>query len=514
MLEEERKYDVDPNFELPSLTDALPRGGKVVPLPAKTLRATYYDTDTARLARAGISIRYRSGERGKPPWTVKLPTTGGAESRDEITREGQSRKMPEDLVAVLTAYHRGAALVPAVTIRTLRRAYEIRGRTGEVLAEVADDTVSVLDGRTVTKEFREIEVERKEGSTKLLDKVEAILVGAGANRGEFLPKHARAMGERAAAPPDLTPPKQPKRARPTAGDIVVTAIRKHIERIFQADPYLRLRSPMPDGDTAVHQMRVGCRRLRSDLRTFKPLLDPHWADNLRAGASWLAEVLGHARDAEVLRERLQRTAGIDPVAPLDPAAVARFDADLAARNEDALQSLENVIGSERYATLLDVLVEAAREPQLGDGAKEKADIALTRLVAKPWRQLSTTGRGRVGAGDLDLLGLDADWHSVRIRAKRARYAVESVAKLIGGEAAALGESLTEVQELLGEHQDAAIAADTWLAIARSDVDDHALAVAAGRLFERERAAVRRARERFPAAWALANTPEHTAWLHP
>jgi CHAD domain-containing protein len=511
MLEEERKYEVDPEFRLPSLTDALPKGGTVVPLPAKTLRATYYDTDTARLARAGISIRYRSGEKGKPPWTVKLPTSGAAESRDEITREG-SRTMPEDLVALLTAYHRGAPLVPAVTIRTQRRAYELRDRDGEVLAEVADDTVSVLDGDEVTGAFREVEVERKAGRTKLLDKVEAILVGAGATRGAFLPKHARAMGERAAAPPDLVPPGSLPRESPTAGDVVVVALRKHIEKIFQSDPYLRLRSPMPDGDTPVHQMRVGCRRLRSDLRTFKPLLDPQWVDNLRAGASWLAEALGTARDAEVLRERLQRTAGIDPVAPLDPAAVARFDADLAARHEDALQTLENVINSERYATLLDVLVQAAREPQLGPTARERADVALTRMVAKPWRQLSTTGRGRVGAGDLDALGLDDDWHSVRIRAKRARYAVESVAKLVGGPAAALGESLTEVQELLGEHQDAAIAADTWLAIARSDVDDHALAVAAGRLVERERTAVRRARERFPAAWAAANTPEHTEWL--
>lgn len=513
MLEEERKYDVDTAFRLPLLTEALPKGGTVVPLPPKTLRATYYDTETARLARAGISVRYRSGERGKPPWTVKLPTSGAAEARDEINRDGAKGAMPAELVALLTAYHRGAPLAPAVTIRTVRRAYELRSRTGEVLVEVADDTVSVLDGRDVTSQFREIEVERKDGSTKLLDRIETILVGAGANRGAFLPKHARAMGERAAAPPDLTPPKAPStRDRPTAGDIVVTAVRKHIEKIFQADPYLRLRTAMPDGDTPVHQMRVGCRRLRSDLRTFKPLLDPQWSDNLRAGASWLAEVLGVARDAEVLRERLQRTAGADPVAPLDPAAVARFDADLAARHEDALQALENVLGSERYATLLDVLVEAAREPQLGAGARDKADVALTRLVARPWRQLSTSGRGRVGAGDLDLLGLDDDWHSVRIRAKRARYAVESVAKLIGGPAAALGESLTEVQELLGEHQDAAIAAETWLTIARSDVDDHALAVAAGRLVERERASVRRARERFPAAWAVANTPEHTGWL--
>jgi CHAD domain-containing protein len=269
---------------------------------------------------------------------------------------------------------------------------------------------------------------------------------------------------------------------------------------------------MPDGDTPVHQMRVGCRRLRSDLRTFQPLLDPAWANHLRAGASWLAEALGAARDAEVLRARLQRTAAADPVAPLDPAAVARFDAELAARHEDALQALEDVLASDRYATLLDVLVEAAREPQLSVAAKEPATVALTRMVAKPWRQLSTSGRDRVGAGDLDPLGADDDWHSVRIRAKRARYAVESVAKLAGGEAAALGEALTEVQELLGEHQDAAIAADTWLAIARSDVDDHALAVTAGRLVERERAAVRRARERFPAAWSALETSGHTGWL--
>jgi CHAD domain-containing protein len=511
MLEEERKYDVDTAFQLPSLKEALPKGGRVVPLPAKTLRATYFDTENVRLARAGISIRYRSGERGKPPWTVKLPTTGAAEARDEITRDGTRRTMPDDLVALLTAYHRGAPLQPAVTIRTLRKAYELRGRDGEVLVEIADDTVSVLEGRDVVDQFREIEVERKEGGAKLLDKVEAVLLEAGAKRGRFVAKHARAMGSRASAPPDLTPPAA-SRTKPSAGDIVVTAVRKHVEKIFQSDPYLRLRSALPDGDTPVHQMRVGCRRLRSDLRTFKPLLDPQWADNLRAGASWLAEVLGAARDAEVLRERLQRTAGADPVAPLDPAAVARFDAELAARHEDALQTLEDVLESERYVTLLDVLVEAAREPQLGSAASEKAAVALTRLVARPWRQLATTGRGRVGAGDLDVLGTDDDWHSVRIRAKRARYAVESVAKLIGGSAAALGESLTEVQELLGEHQDAAIAADTWLSIARSDVDDHALAVTAGRLVERERASVRRARERFAAAWAAADTPEHTGWL--
>jgi CHAD domain-containing protein len=135
------------------------------------------------------------------------------------------------------------------------------------------------------------------------------------------------------------------------------------------------------------------------------------------------------------------------------------------------------------------------------------------MVSREWRRLSTSGRDRVGAGELDRFGADKDWHSVRIRAKRARYAIESVAKLAGGPAVALAEALTEVQDLLGEHQDAAVAADTWLAIARSTADDHALAVTAGRLVERERWAMRRARKRFPAAWAALEKGGPAGWLH-
>ena len=101
---------------------------------------------------------------------------------------------------------------------------------------------------------------------------------------------------------------------------------------------------------------------------------------------------------------------------------------------------------------------------------------------------------------------------VRINGKRARYAVEAVAGVLGGEAVELANALAGVQELLGEHQDAAVAADTWLAIANADPDDHALAVTAGRLFERERTAVRAARYAFPAAWKAASRRRLTEWM--
>jgi CHAD domain-containing protein len=259
-------------------------------------------------------------------------------------------------------------------------------------------------------------------------------------------------------------------------------------------------------------MRVGCRKLRSDLRTFSLILDQKWAASLRGELSWLADALGAARDAEVLRARLRKTAAVDPLEPLDEAAVARIDADLAARHEDALHQLDTALRDERYLALLDALLSAAQEPRLSARASESAASLLPRLVGKPWNRLAIGGRDVVGAGELDPLAPDAVWHAVRIRGKRARYAAEAVAGVLGGEAAELASALAKVQELLGEHQDAVIAADTWLGIANADPDDHALAVTAGRLYERERASVRAARAAFPAAWRNATASRLTMWL--
>ena len=54
----------------------------------------------------------------------------------------------------------------------------------------------------------------------------------------------------------------------------------------------------------MHKMRVGTRRLRSALATFRPLLDRAVTDPIRDELKWIAGELGGARDAEVLRERL------------------------------------------------------------------------------------------------------------------------------------------------------------------------------------------------------------------
>ena len=88
---------------------------------------------------------------------------------------------------------------------------------------------------------------------------------------------------------------------PTVGEAIQAALTAGLNRIVAHDPGVR----MGDDPEDVHQARVGTRRLRSDLRTFRPLLDPEWVAGLREEAGWYAGLLGAVRDAEVLAERLE-----------------------------------------------------------------------------------------------------------------------------------------------------------------------------------------------------------------
>ena len=88
---------------------------------------------------------------------------------------------------------------------------------------------------------------------------------------------------------------------------------------------------------------------------------------------------------------------------------------------------------------------------------------------------------------------DHELHVLRIRAKRARYAAE----LLEGKAAArFVEKATEVQDLLGEHQDAVVAEERLRTVVKAG-DDPAAVLVAGRLVERQRATRQRVRAELP-----------------
>ncbi|GAC1444675.1 MAG: CYTH and CHAD domain-containing protein [Mycobacteriales bacterium] len=509
--EEETKFGVHGLFVLPDLLDAEAGIVTVVPRPRLNLRATYVDTPSLRLAREGITLRHRTGE-GAARWTLKLPTKpatkpakggdGDGLVRDEITVFADAAAVPADLLELLVGVLRGDPVGPVAVLSTHRVTLELLDEDGRVLGEVVDDTVSLLEGRRVVSRFREIEIERGDApaAAEASRAAGRRLLAGGAVAGEQLPKVVRALGPQAQLPSDLPPPPRVTPRSP-ASDLVLWSLRTGLIRLVGSDLGVRRVQ-----DDAVHQMRVACRRLRSDLRTFAPLVEDPRLEIVRAELAWLAGSLGEARDLEVLQVRLRDTATRDLLCPIDPTGLAAITQLLAEQETAALAAARGVLRTERYVALLRLLVEVATEPGLTRAADSPCRDILPALVGRPWRQLSKQCR-RLTPTDPD-----DDWHRARILAKRARYAAEVAAVALGKDAKATASAATAVQELLGEHQDAAVAADRMLELATAGPAQPGFVITCARLAERERGRLAAVRLEFPGRWASARRGRATRWL--
>jgi CHAD domain-containing protein len=404
---------------------------------------------------------------------------------------------PEAAVELVRAFVRTARLAPVARLRTRRQGVELRDEEGHRLAEVVDDEVTVLEGRRVAARFREVEVEvDRRAPDGLLDDVLGRLRSAGAGDADPTPKVVRALGPRAKGPPEVAAPELGD--GPSAGDVVAAAVARSVSRVLRHDPGIRLGDDPED----VHQARVGTRRLRSDFRTFRPLLAADWSEPLREDLKWLASLLGAVRDADVLTDRLRRQAAQLP--EVDAAGFAPVLRRLADQRDTARRFLLEGMRSDRYVDLLERLVDAARSPRLLPEADRPATDVLPALVARPWKKLRKSARGLPSKPTDDAL------HAVRIRAKRARYAAEAASPALGSDARRLAEAVENIQEVLGDHHDAVVA-EAWLRLTASDADA-TQALALGELIAAERVEAADSREAWPKAWKKANRKKVRAWL--
>ncbi len=483
-------------FELPPL-DGTVDGVSAAPRPPRTLLAIYHDTPDLRLARWGVTVRHRSGDGSG--WQVKLPegAEGPALVRRELSFEGRVGTVPEAVRSLVLAYARDAPLGPVARIRTVRSGVDLLDREGGRVAEVVDDEVSVLhEGRVATR-FREVEVELGERAPAgLLDAVVARLQAAGAGAPDSTPKVIRALGARALEPPEVAP--VPPGKKPSAGELVHHAIAASVARIMRHDPGVRIGDDPED----VHQARVGTRRLRSDLRTFAPLLKEDWLTSLRGELRWLARGLGAVRDADVLLERLRHQAATLPEP--DTAGLAPVFRRLAKERDRARAELLDALQSPRYVALVEQLVEAARRPPCRKAADARASEVVPELVAGPVKKLRKAVKALPDDPAPEQL------HRIRILAKRARYATEAAEPLVGDKAEALADALASVQDVLGGYQDA-IVAEAWLRTA-ADGTDSAGSLALGELIALQLTEAEACRKRWPKAWKKAADKKLRRWL--
>jgi CHAD domain-containing protein len=458
--EGELRFDVDPGFALPDLHGT--------PLEPRTVTSTYYDTPDRRLLDCGITFGRRVESRSGV-WTLELPSEEGA---FELAAPGGPTRMPPSFLSLLPALLRGgAALEPIVKLRTRRTGYSVT-RDSETV-EVVLDSVAVLDGTRIAGRFAEVEAEAVAGNGSALAAIGKELRRAGADRSRGVPRLRRALageGGPGEAPADRT-----------ASGRLRSLLAEQYRELLANDPGVRL----GEDPEALHRARVATRRARALLRAADGLVEAEWAEGLRAELKWLGALLGPVRDLDVLVEHIDsEVAGLDRD---DARAFGSIRRRLGQEHVDTRDALLGAMSEPRYFRLLDLLEPAA------DGPVGNETVSLEQIAKGAFK------RTRRAMKALPPNPTDEELHRVRIEVKRARYAGELAEPALGKAGARFVRAAKDVQDVIGDHQDAYVAEIRIRELVASGRAARS-ALVAGRLIERQRLRKKAARKALPAAW--------------
>ncbi|PPK70872.1 CYTH and CHAD domain-containing protein [Actinokineospora auranticolor] len=491
--ETERKYEAPADFALPDLTAAEPVHTTSGPVRSE-LDATYFDTADLRLARAGITLRRRTGG-SDAGWHAKLPVAPDVRDEIRVPLGRAKTRVPEDLAVLVRAHTLGAPLAPVVRITTERHEWELKDADGGTIALLADDRVTAHPVDDEPHAWRELEVEATDRD--VLAAVGAVL---GAQPAQSTSKLAQALGDRAKTTrrPDLP-------TDPTAADVALDYLRAQAAALRAHDTGVRL-----DTDDAVHQFRVAARRLRSALRSFRPLLDRDRVNALRVELKWLAGEAAVARDTEVLTGELQAELAALPTENVLGPVSAHLTAELGRAAANGRTQVLSAVDSDRYLALLTDLDAFLTAPPWTKRATRPAARELRKPIRKAWRALAAS----VAAVDATTNPTDRDsaLHQARKDAKKARYTAEAVAPVFGAKLDTWRKHIKSAQKPLGLHQDAVVARTTLRDIGVRAYLSGDNAFTYGLLHARQDARAARAETEFTREWKRLRRARAPRWL--
>lgn len=472
-----------------------------------------YDTADLRLAGAGIVLAVRR-LADSAHWELRLPDSGP----DEQLRvpmpapdvEGvDPGQVPEEIDALIRGVRRNQPVSPVGRIKAVRGTTRLRRADGHEAATIVRDEVQVstLGESTSVENWSEVELHAGVGTgPELLRALDERLRETGLTPA---PRDADAALGRMLV--EQTPPAAPRWTgkRGSAATVLLTYVGAQVDRLAAREQDLR--ADRPD---AVHQMRVAARRIRSALRTYRPLLDGTRTDHLVAELQWLGRALAGDRDAEVLEERISGSLEGLPAEQLLGPVQAQVTRHFARLRAEARAAVLEVIDGERYGALRAALQRYLVDPPLTGASRTSADKVMPALAGKTARKL---GRRMDAAVDALAQGEDADdaIHRARKTGKQVRYSVE-VLRPIGGKtgkrADAFRKRLKDLQDELGAHQDTVVARHALRDLGAQAGAENQNGYTFGILHGRDEARARAIEHRLPETWARAGAREHRRWM--
>ena len=490
---------------LPALAIETGDGGTITALakPPRRLVDSYRDTDDWRIARTPASSCARAAAAvttRSPSRTTVLPKAPDCANVSEVTEVlppsgldglGDDGPVGRRLRAIVG----GRRLREVLQVRTRRRPNALRVGGTDVAEVALDDTMIVVGNGQRPMQLRRVEVEVQPDWLQALEPiVEQLRLTCGLQPARLSKFEAGllALGEEIPGAPELGPTEVS--ATSTMGDLAFAVLRRQLAALRAKEPGTRL----GEDPEELHDMRVATRRLRAALSLFEGVL-PVRAQVFRAELGWLARLLGAVRDLDVQLENL--------------AAMSFSDADLALNPEhgggDPLAELSALLEGEREVARADMLqgLDSVRWDRLAKGLTVMAQQGPAR------RSLATRVPAAIGLPELVLTrhqkvakaakrakrsGVVTDFHALRIRCKRLRYALEFSSEVYGGRTSRFVRSLTVLQSELGEMQDAEVASLQLTALATGDTHLPAATIfVMGGVAERHRRDVSRYLKRLP-----------------
>lgn len=452
----------------------------VEPESEEKITDTYYDAEDWRFYRAGYALRVRkAGSNSEATMKSLSPADGNVRIRREITeplsddKPATLGKAPGPVGERLRSLLGGQKSQPMFEIRTRRQKFALlledetgdsengssanRVRIGEVVLDSSE--VPIGEGRESAKISR-VEVEAGAGTAPtpdlrgFVDEMQYALDLKPATISKFeTGLYATGLSPRAeteTGPTEIEPTM-------SVGEVAFAVLRRQFAEVRSHEPGTRI----GEGPKSLHDMRVATRRMRAAMKVFEGAL-PERAKWFRDEFRWVAGALGDVRDLDVQIGRLEAWRG--EADDESSEFLGKIVDVLKKRWTEARGRMLEALDSARYERLESSFGEMLRR---GPGAErelaqsnghspesEPVTSAAPALISARYRKWSKA------ASRLKESSPTESFHDVRKKGKRLRYSLEFVSEVYGKKTESLIKPLKTLQDDLGDHQDAIVAAET------------------------------------------------------
>ena len=421
---------IPPTYDLPELT-TIHEVDWVDHHDPTSIATTYFDTFDRQLARRGLTLGQEC-EGGHDRWTL----SSVALRRRALVASGPVGNLPA-LESALGGVLGGRALIAKLALTTLRETSVAVDADGQPLATISIDRIAArLTAGHERRAWDLLAVDflgcNDEGFAEHLRRT---LIDRGALPSQDLERSAQMLG--------VESPRRPRKLAGLVHDFVVP----QLDLLIINDVALRL------GADSTHETRQAARRLLSVVRVMADLFEADAARQLTSELGWFAGILGAVTDCDARRKRLRNAMTSASVAAGHLAGRHVVAQELVVDREHALTQLHHAMRSDRYLTLLDMLASWRSATPYVEAAMKTKKRSVRRYLERAEVELEW----RLAA--VQDAPSEQTMHSARQSARRTRFIAELARPAIGRRASIVRSRAIEIQDRLGEHRDAVIAAE-------------------------------------------------------